>query len=162
MTAGYYRNPEQNRQSFTADGWFKSGDLAYIQDGILTVTGRADDVILLDGITYHGHEIEARVEELPFVEPSYTVACLVAGQDGETEELAVFFHPRDGMPAAEAERLIRGRVTDAFGVGVAHVVPVGREDIPKTGIGKLRRAHLRERFEAARDAGRVVAFTPRS
>ncbi|MFG1865045.1 AMP-binding protein [Microbispora bryophytorum] len=162
VTAGYYRNPEQNRQSFTADGWFKSGDLAYIQDGILTVTGRADDVILLDGITYHGHEIEARVEELPFVEPSYTVACLVAGQDGETEELAVFFHPRDGMPAAEAERLIRGRVTDAFGVGVAHVVPVGREDIPKTGIGKLRRAHLRERFEAARDAGRVVAFTPRS
>ncbi|WP_169945859.1 AMP-binding protein [Microbispora sp. H11081] len=162
VTAGYYRNPEQNRQSFTADGWFKSGDLAYIQDGILTVTGRADDVIQLGGVTYHGHEIEARVEELPFVEPSYTVACLVTGADGETEELAVFFHPRDGMPASDAERLIRGRVADAFGVSVTHVVPVGREDIPKTGIGKLRRAHLRERFEAARETGRVVAFTRRS
>lgn len=162
VTGGYYRNPEQNRQSFTADGWFKSGDLAYIQDGILTVTGRADDVIQLGGVTYHGHEIEARVEELPFVEPSYTVACLVTGEDGETEELAVFFHPRDGMPASEAERLIRGRVADAFGVGVTYVVPVNREDVPKTGIGKLRRAHLRERFEAARDTGRVVAFTPRS
>ncbi|MBX6384596.1 MAG: AMP-binding protein [Microbispora sp.] len=150
VTSGYYRNPEQNRQSFTPDGWFKTGDLAYVQDGILTVTGRADDVIQLGGVTYHGHEIEARVEEFDFVVPSYTVACLVTGEDGETEELAVFFHPRAGTPVAEAERLIRDRVADAFGAEVAYVVPVAKEEIPKTGIGKLRRAQLRERFEAAR------------
>ncbi|MGP3984869.1 AMP-binding protein [Streptomyces sp. KR80] len=158
VTAGYYRNAEQNRQSFTADGWFKSGDLAYVQNGILTVTGRADDVIQFDGVTYHGHEIEARVEELDFVVPSYTVACLMTGEDGETEELAVFFHPRDAVEVSEAERMVRGRIADTLGVDVTYVVPVTKEDIPKTGIGKLRRAQLRERFESSRGAGRADAF----
>ncbi|MFI5793546.1 AMP-binding protein [Streptomyces sp. NPDC051677] len=162
VTAGYYRNPEQNRQSFTADGWFKSGDLAYIQHGILTVTGRADDVIQLDDVTYHGHEIEARVEELDVVVPSYTVACLVSGEDAEREELAVFFHPRDGVAVSEAERLVRDRVADAFDVDLAHVVAVTKEDVPKTGIGKLRRAQLRERFEVSRDADRADALARRS
>ncbi|MEE1831522.1 AMP-binding protein [Streptomyces sp. SP17KL33] len=152
VTSGYYRNDEQNRQSFTSDGWFKSGDLAYVQNGILTVTGRADDVIQLDGVTYHGHEIEAVVEELDCVAPSYTVACAVSAAGGKGEELAVFFHPREGVDSAEAEGLVRGRVAEAFGVGLAHVVPVTKEDVPKTGIGKLRRAQLRQRFEESREA----------
>ncbi|MBD0709686.1 MULTISPECIES: AMP-binding protein [unclassified Streptomyces] len=162
VTSGYYLNDEQNRQSFTSDGWFKSGDLAYVQNGILTVTGRADDVIQLDGVTYHGHEIEARVEELDCVVPSYTVACAVTARDGETEELAVFFHPREGVDASEAEYLVRDRVTEAFGVEHPHVVLVTKEDVPKTGIGKLRRAQLREQFETARGVVRVGAAGPRS
>ncbi|MEU3051061.1 AMP-binding protein [Streptomyces sp. NPDC006984] len=149
VTAGYHRNEEQNRQSFTSDGWFKSGDLAYVRDGILTVTGRADDVIQLGGVTYHGHEIEARVEELDCVAPSYTVACAVNAAEGEDEELAVFFHPREGADAASAGERVRSRVRESFGVDSVHVVPVTREDVPKTGIGKLRRAQLRKRFESS-------------
>ncbi|MFE7133761.1 AMP-binding protein [Streptomyces sp. NPDC057638] len=150
VTRGYYRNDEQNRQSFTSDGWFKCGDLAYIQNGILTVTGRADDVIQLDDVTYHGHEIEAKVEELDVVEPSYTVASLVTGEDGVSEELAVFFHPREGTDTRAAQDVVRDRVTKAFGVDIVHIVAVTKRDIPKTGIGKLRRAQLREQFEATR------------
>ncbi|MBY8852164.1 AMP-binding protein, partial [Saccharothrix sp. MB29] len=52
ITPGYYANPEQNRQSFSTDGWFKTGDLAYLVDGVLTVTGRVDDVIEVDGVGY--------------------------------------------------------------------------------------------------------------
>ncbi|MFF5635767.1 AMP-binding protein [Streptomyces sp. NPDC012825] len=150
VTAGYYRNTEQNRRSFTADGWFRSGDLAYVENGLLTVTGRADDVIELGGIACHGHEIEARVEDLDFVAPSYTVASVVTGRDGRSEELAVFFHQRGGPGVSEACRRIRDRVAETIGVEVHHVVPVLKEDVPKTGIGKLRRAGLRERFESAR------------
>jgi acyl-CoA synthetase (AMP-forming)/AMP-acid ligase II len=152
VTAGYYRNSEQNRRSFTADGWFRTGDLAYVENGVLTVTGRADDAIRLGEVTYHGHEIEARVEELDFVTPSYTVASLVTGADGRGEELAVFFHPRGGTEVSEACRRVRDRVAETLGIEIGHVVPVPKEDIPKTGIGKLRRAQLRERFEASRTA----------
>jgi acyl-CoA synthetase (AMP-forming)/AMP-acid ligase II len=162
VTAGYYRNAEQNRQSFTADGWFRSGDLGYVRNGILTVTGRADDVIQLHGVTYHGHEMEARVEELDVVVPSYTVACLVTGGDGTTEELAVFFHPREGADVSAAEHAVRDRLADALGVDVRYVVPVTREDIPKTGIGKLRRAQLRERFESSRGSARADGPAPAS
>jgi acyl-CoA synthetase (AMP-forming)/AMP-acid ligase II len=147
ITRGYANNPEQNRQSFTADGWFKTGDLAYLRDGVLTVTGRADDVIVLAGVAYHGHEIEAAVEELPFAEPSYTVASLVTGPDG-AEELAVFLHVRDGAEVTDPLAEVRAAVGGRFGADVTHVVAVAREDVPKTGIGKLRRVQLRARFES--------------
>ncbi|MER6996204.1 AMP-binding protein [Streptomyces sp. NPDC000410] len=160
LTSGYYRNDEQNRRSFTADGWFRTGDLAYIRDGILTVTGRADDVIQLDGATHHGHEIEAAVEEVDFVEPSYTVAGLVTAGDGVTEEIAVFFHPRSAGDPSTMERVIRRQVADRIGVEITHVVPVAKEDVPKTGIGKLRRAQLRQRFEARRAALAVTRLSP--
>ncbi|MFI1246459.1 AMP-binding protein [Streptomyces anulatus] len=152
VTAGYYRNPGQNRRSFT-DGWFRTGDLASVRDGVLTVTGRADDVIRLGDVTCHGHEIEARVEELDVVVPSYTVACQVTGPESGSEELAVFFHPRPGTEPAVAARMVRDRLARTLGVTVAHAVPVGREDVPKTGVGKLRRARLRERFESAGPVG---------
>ncbi|MFE4263214.1 AMP-binding protein [Streptomyces sp. NPDC056883] len=147
ITSGYYDNPVQNRQSFTEDGWFKTGDLAYVENGILTVTGRTDDVIQLGEIAYHGHEIEAAVEELDFIEPSYTVASLVTAEPGGTEELAVFFSPRAGAITGEQGERIRERVRERLGVDVPHLLPVDRSEIPKTGIGKLRRAQLRKSFE---------------
>ncbi|MBT2447925.1 AMP-binding protein [Streptomyces sp. ISL-43] len=147
ITSGYYDNPVQNRQSFTEDGWFKTGDLAYVENGILTVTGRTDDVIQLGDIAYHGHEIEAAVEELDFIEPSYTVASLVTSEPGGAEELAVFFSPRTGTITADQGEQIRGRVSERLGVDVRHLLPVDRSEIPKTGIGKLRRAQLRKSFE---------------
>ena len=153
ITRGYHLNPEQNRRSFTADGWFRTGDLAFLHDGALVVTGRDDDVIVVGGESYHGHEIESAVEEFGFVEPSYTVACVVGQEAGGTDELAVFYHLRGGTDGAEAARLIRDRVTERFGVPVAHVARVAKEDVPKTGIGKLRRAQLRRWFESERGAG---------
>ncbi|MFI2379185.1 AMP-binding protein [Streptomyces sp. NPDC018964] len=147
VTSGYHDNPEHNRRSFTDDGWFRTGDLAYVRDGILTVTGRADDVLAVGGTIYHGHEIEAVVEELDFVEPTYTVAGAVTA-DGGGEAIAVFFHPRTGTADDGQLDAVRAHVLDTLGVRVRHVVPVAREDVPKTGIGKLRRAQLAQRFEA--------------
>ncbi|MFD9974080.1 AMP-binding protein [Streptomyces sp. NPDC059017] len=152
VTHGYYDDAAQNRRSFTADGWFRTGDLAYVKDGVLTVTGRADDVIegTGSGPGRHGHEVEAVAEELDFVTPSYTVASTVtvAGRDG----LAVFFHPRNGGgPGSDASRAaaaIRERVADRLGLRVDHVVPLSKDDVPKTGAGKLRRTRLRRWFES--------------
>lgn len=151
VTSGYHDNPEHNRTSFTEDGWFRTGDLAYVQDGILTVTGRVDDVLHVGGATYHGHEIEAAVEELDFVEPSYTVAGAVKDDDG-AEAIAVFFHPRSGTADEGQLAVVRDHVFAGLGIRVRHVVPVTREDVPKTGIGKLRRAQLAKRFQEDRAA----------
>jgi acyl-CoA synthetase (AMP-forming)/AMP-acid ligase II len=157
ISPGYYGNPEQNRQSFTEDGWFKTGDLAYIADGVLTVVGRADDVIELAGVTCYGHEIEASVEELPFVEPSYTVACAVTGEKDVAEGLAIFFHPRSGVPSDSENWQIVAHVANRFGVQATYVLPVSKEDVPKTGIGKLKRAQL------AKNLGRTgIASVSRS
>ncbi|WP_026925672.1 AMP-binding protein [Glycomyces arizonensis] len=146
---GYYNNAEVNRRTFTADGWFRTGDLAYIEGGELTVTGRGGDTVTVGDTTLHGHEIESTVEGLDAVEPSFTVACAVAPPGAEGPALAVFCHPRGGASTAALAEAIREAVRAAHGAEVAYVVPVSKDDIPKTGIGKLRRAALSRRFAAA-------------
>jgi acyl-coenzyme A synthetase/AMP-(fatty) acid ligase len=115
-------------------------DLAFVAGGALTVTGRADDVTEIGGVRYHGHEIEASIEELPCVEPSYTVVWRTPAGG-----LAVFFHPRSGTDPDEAAARVGERVATRFHTTPERVEPVAKEEVPKTGTGKLRRAELARR-----------------
>ncbi len=155
VTTGYDAAPEQNAAAFTADGWFDTGDLGRISGGRLTLTGRAKDVVILGGVNHHSHEIESVVEQLDCVEPSFTAAVAVRPAGAAGDELAVFFCPRGAAGPAEAARRVRAAVREGVGVNARHVVAVDRDEIPKTEIGKIRRAALRTRFEAGGFAGRV-------
>ena len=68
VTEGYYQNPERNSEVFSDDGWFTTGDIGYLQQGCLVLTGRDKDDIIINGINYYSHEIEAVVEEIEGVE----------------------------------------------------------------------------------------------
>ncbi|WNI18931.1 SDR family NAD(P)-dependent oxidoreductase [Actinacidiphila sp. ITFR-21] len=159
VTTGYLAAPEQNAAAFTADGWFDTGDLGRIRDGRLTLTGRAKDVVILNGVNHHSHEIESVVEELDCVEPSFTAAVAVRTAAATTDELAVFFHPRGAAAADEAVRRVRQAVRDRVGVNPRHVLAVERAEVPKTEIGKIQRAALRARFEAGGFAARTGTDT---
>jgi acyl-CoA synthetase (AMP-forming)/AMP-acid ligase II len=150
VTSGYHGDAARTAQAFTADGWFRTGDMAFVEDGALTVTGSRDDMISVGGNVFHGHEIEGAVEELPFVEKTFTVACAVTDPATGADELVVFHSPRanGGEPQDAAER-IREIVKNRFHVTVDHVVPVAKDDIPKTGTGKPKRAALRAAFRPA-------------
>ena len=72
--AGYYENPEATSAAFTADGWFRSGDTARMDEaGNVTLTGRLKDVINRGGVKYNPQELELLVESLPAV-----VQCAIA------------------------------------------------------------------------------------
>ena len=150
VLSGYYRNPEVNRESFTADGWFKTGDLGLLHGGRLTITGREKNVIIINGINFHSHEIEAIVEEIPGVTASFTAACSVRRAGSDTDSLAVFFHPSSGDDAVTARLLreMRETVARKFGITPEYLVPVGIADIPKTAIGKIQHVQLSQRFAA--------------
>ncbi|MFJ6135517.1 amino acid adenylation domain-containing protein [Kitasatospora sp. NPDC092286] len=153
VTRGYLDAPEHNREAFTEDGWFETGDLGFLQEGALTITGRAKDVIIVNGVNHAGPEIEAAVEELDCVERSFTAACAVRGRDaarpgGAGDELAVFLVPREGADPAETVRRVRGRITRQAGIAPAYVVPVEPGRIPKTEIGKIQRTRLAQDFQA--------------
>ena len=77
VTKGYYKNEKANKKSYTPDGWFITGDLGYIRSGKLTITGRSNDVIIINGINYYSHEIEAVVENVEGIEVAFTAACAV-------------------------------------------------------------------------------------
>src|SRR5256885_3184514 len=110
VTAGYYENPAANADVFTADGWFNTGDLGFLRDGRLTLTGRAKDIIIINGANYASHEIESVVEELPFIDRSYTAACAVRSPGAATDQLAVFFHLLAGTEQREALRQVRSTI----------------------------------------------------
>ncbi|HCF26069.1 MAG TPA: peptide synthetase, partial [Cyanobacteria bacterium UBA11049] len=56
--SGYYKNPEVNKEVFVEDGWFNTGDLGFISNRHLVVTGRAKETIIINGANYYSHEIE--------------------------------------------------------------------------------------------------------
>jgi acyl-CoA synthetase (AMP-forming)/AMP-acid ligase II/NADP-dependent 3-hydroxy acid dehydrogenase YdfG/acyl carrier protein len=147
---GYYRNDQANEAAFTPDGWFETGDLGMLDEGGLTITGRAKDVIIVNGLNFYCHEIEAAAEQAPGVDVSFTAASAVRSPEAESDQLAIFFHPThdDGPERMAAVRAVRTLVMEQAGVTPDFVLPVEREDIPKTAIGKIERNTLRRRFEA--------------
>jgi amino acid adenylation domain-containing protein len=150
VTSGYYQNPEINREDFTADGWFNTGDLGFVRSGRLTVTGREKDTIIIHGLNYYSHELESIVEAIKGVEVSYTAAVAVRSASSDTDELVIFFNTAIADEAAMVKLIqeIRSKVVENLGVNPNYLLPIEKETIPKTAIGKIQRAHLRKCFEA--------------
>ncbi len=146
VTSGYYQNNTANQEAFTEDGWFNTGDLGFIQEGCLTITGRKKDVIIINGANYYSHEIEAAVEELSSLEVSYTAACGVSTAGNNTEELAIFFVPYLSKQNQLQSLLkkIREKVVKQCGINPSYLIPLEQERIPKTSIGKIQRSRLKQ------------------
>ena len=92
--AGYFENPEATAAAFTADGWFRSGDTARMDEaGNVTLTGRLKDVINRGGVKYNPQEVELLVESLPAV-----VQCAIAPVPDERlgERACCYVVPRPG------------------------------------------------------------------
>ncbi|MGD1910283.1 MAG: AMP-binding protein [Rivularia sp. (in: cyanobacteria)] len=150
VTSGYYQNPEANQQAFTEDGWFNTGDLGFLKEGRLTITGRQKDVIIICGNNYYSHDIEAAVEEVEGVEVTYSAACAVRESESNTDKLAIFFNTNnhDEKYLKILINKIRKTLVQRIGVSPNYLIPVAKETIPKTAIGKIQRQELRKRFEA--------------
>ncbi|MGO9922933.1 MAG: thioester reductase domain-containing protein [Isosphaeraceae bacterium] len=150
VTSGYYQSPELTRAAIHEGGWLETGDLGFLDEGRLTLTGREKDLIIINGVNYPNHAIEAAVEEVEGVEPSWTAACAVRARGAATEQLAVIFNPRPtaAEPTVALVRRIRERIVRSLGVNPTYIVPLAQEAIPKTAIGKIERALLARRLES--------------
>lgn len=145
VTQGYFENPEANAQAFTADGWLRTGDLGVVFSGNLYITGRAKEIIFVNGQNYYPHDLEAIAQRAPGLDLGKVVAAGVRPRGGQTEQLVVFVLHRgdvgEFLPiATEVARLIN----EQAGLEVAEVVPVKR--IPKTTSGKIQRHLLEESY----------------
>ena len=142
VTRGYFEDPAANLAAFTADGWLRTGDLGLKHGGDLYISGRAKEIIFINGQNYYPHDLEAIAQRAPGLELGKVVAAGVRRRGAETEQLVVFVLHRSGpeefLPlATQVARLIN----EQTGLEVAEVVPVKR--IPKTTSGKIQR-HLLE------------------
>jgi acyl-CoA synthetase (AMP-forming)/AMP-acid ligase II/aryl carrier-like protein len=145
VTGGYFEAPEVNAQTFTADGWLKTGDLGLVTGGETYITGRAKEIIFVNGQNYYPHDLEAVAQRARGMELGKVVVAGVRPPGAETDQLVVFLLHRGSMEdflpvSAEAARLIN----EHTGLEVAEVVPVKR--IPKTTSGKIQRHLLEQEF----------------
>lgn len=145
VTKGYYENPEANAKGFTADGWLRTGDLGILKGGNLYITGRAKEIIFVNGQNYYPHDIESIAIRADGLELGKVVAAGVRAKGASTDDLILFVLHRMDMKefqpvAAQVARL----VNEHTGLEVAHVVPVKR--VPKTTSGKIQRHLLEEDY----------------
>jgi acyl-CoA synthetase (AMP-forming)/AMP-acid ligase II/aryl carrier-like protein len=145
VTKGYYENPDANSRGFTADGWLRTGDLGMMKGGKLYITGRAKEIIFVNGQNYYPHDIENIAIRADDMELGKVVAAGVRPRHGSTDDLIIFvLHRMDMKEFLPIATQVTRLVNEHTGLEVAHVVPVKR--IPKTTSGKIQRHLLEEDY----------------
>jgi acyl-CoA synthetase (AMP-forming)/AMP-acid ligase II len=96
---GYYRAPEETAAAVTEDGWFKTGDLARIEDGNVFIVGRCKELIIRFGFNVYPAEIEGILNAHPDVARS----AVIGKQSGGTEDVLAFVHLTEGARATTDE-----------------------------------------------------------
>ncbi|MFF4839727.1 fatty acyl-AMP ligase [Streptomyces collinus] len=154
VAKGYWRNALATRETFRAqlpgrDGRFlRTGDLGFLRDGELFVTGRLKDLLVVDGRNHYPQDLELTAElSHPALRPGCTAAFSVdAGADGEQPVLVAEIAPDDAGEAEKITDLVRGTVGEAHGLSVREVVLVRPGTIPKTSSGKIQRRATRAAY----------------
>ena len=139
----YFNDPDLTRDSFTEDGWFKTGDLGYLDDeGFLHLKGRSKEIIIRGGLHVYPEEVELLVSQLPWVGAvsvvgipdavlgERTCACIVVSDDAAAPDDIL-----SDVRLAVSQRLADYKVPDA-------VLRV--PELPRTPSGKVLRGALRE------------------
>jgi 1-acyl-sn-glycerol-3-phosphate acyltransferase len=147
-TRGYFNNEAPTRELFDGD-WLHTGDLAYIADGDIFLTGRAKDLIIRAGRNIHPQPIEAAVSEVPGIRRGCVIAFGQRDSQTGTERIVVLAETRDAAPERhgelrEAVAAAAGKVLEAPPDDVV-LLPPNR--VPKTSSGKLRRVAARQLYE---------------
>jgi acyl-CoA synthetase (AMP-forming)/AMP-acid ligase II len=158
VMSGYYGDAQATAQAFTPDGWLRTGDLGFLRDGRLTITGREKDVVIINGLNYSGRAIEAAVEAVPGVRASHVAACGVYDAEQRRETLVIFYSLADGAagPSSSLTTSIQDAVLASVGLQPDVLVALPPDRIPKTEIGKIQRSRLKADYLAGRFVQEVV------
>ena len=151
-TAGYYRNPRDTRAIAGSEGWLDTGDLGYVADGELFLTGRSKDLIIKGGSNLYPHEAEAAAAAVPGVRAGCVAAFGAADTERGTERFVIVAETRLTDPAelAALRRAVSRTVTDALAVAPDRIVLAPPGSVVKTSSGKIRRAATREAWLTGR------------
>jgi long-chain acyl-CoA synthetase len=136
---GYWNRPEDNAKSFTADGYFRTGDVAVMDDkGYFKIVDRKKDMIIVSGFNVFPNEIEGVVAMHPGV---LECACVGVPDTKSGEAVKVFVVKKDPDLTVETlKTYCKERLT---GYKVPKLVEF-REELPKSNVGKILRKELRE------------------
>jgi acyl-CoA synthetase (AMP-forming)/AMP-acid ligase II len=153
MLSGYYRRPDLNERLWV-DGWYLTGDMGYIADGEVYISGRKKDLIINGGKNVYPQDLEAIVNTVPGVHPGRAVAFGVWDEREGTELIGIVAEVDTDDP--EQRQHIAGAIRQAIAtqttVTASYVYLVGEKWLLKTSSGKIARAANRDKWLAEREA----------
>jgi len=148
--SGYFGRDDLTQQAMTPDGWYKTGDLGFVWDGHVYVTGRKKDLIIVQGRNFYPTDIERIAGEVGGVNPGRVVAFGIADERAGTEGIVVLAEPLDsyeGDPRKLALE-IRKSVAQQLDCTPADVRIVQTRWLVKSTSGKLARNDNRIKYLA--------------
>ncbi len=156
VAQGYWNKPELNREYFgrspaagSEGGYLRTGDLGFLREGELFVTGRLKDLIILNGRNLYPNDIEAAIEGChPLLRKGASAAFSVDGPESERLVIVQELERSQQVPADEIALAIRFALAERCEVPVWAIVMVRTGAIPKTSSGKIRRQACRKAYLA--------------
>ena len=164
LLTGYYNRPDLNDKVFQ-DGWYLTGDLGYLANGEVYVTGRKNDLIIVGGKNIYPQDLENLASEVQGVHPGRVAAFGVPNDVTGTEDVVIIAEVDTGNVATTSAELadspefshiadeIRQKVTRGSDIALRYVKLVRRGWLLKTSSGKVARSANRERYLAELMAG---------
>lgn len=155
ITGGYWERPVETAETFrayladTGEGPFlRTGDLGFVQDGRLYITGRIKELIIVHGANHYPQDIEATVETLGDPFRTHSGAAFSLSDDSIAIVQGLDRSKLDPVEMQAAIERIRHAVWDAHGIAPAFVGLVQPGEIAKTSSGKIQRELIRRRLAA--------------
>ena len=146
---GYYNQPDLTRETLSPDGWLDTGDRGYLLDGQIVITGRAKDLIILNGRNIWPQDLEWAAEDgIAELRRGDVAAISVENpQEEDAERIVVLVQCRtsDAEARAKLQREVAAVLQKAMAVE-ASVVLVPPHGLPQTSSGKLSRAKAKANF----------------
>jgi fatty-acyl-CoA synthase len=148
LMMGYYKNEDATKAVIGPDGYLDTGDMGYLLDGEIVITGRAKDLILHNGRNIWPQDIEWAAEQMAALKSGDVAAFAVEGMDGD-DEVVVLVECRlsDAQAQDNLRREVGKIVHQSSGVDCA-IVLVAPKSLPFTSSGKLSRAQARKSYLA--------------
>ena len=139
---GYWQMPEKNQEEFTADGYFKTGDVGKIDaDGYVTIVGRSKDLVISGGYNVYPKEIELLLDEIAGVAESAVIG-LPHADFGEAVVAVIVKKPAASIIESDVIAAIKGKLA-AFKMPKRVFIV---EDLPRNAMGKVQKNELRKRY----------------
>jgi fengycin family lipopeptide synthetase D len=146
VTQGFYNNAEETAKLITKDGWLNTGDLGFLKNGRLIVTGRAKDIIFVNGQNYYPHDIEDIATVQDGIDTGRIAACGVYDEETSRDKIVLFvLFKKSVLEFVPLAKSLRGHINRIIGLNIDDIIPV--KDIPKTTSGKIQRYKLGENYK---------------
>jgi 1-acyl-sn-glycerol-3-phosphate acyltransferase len=156
---GYFQNPTATAAAYH-EGWWATGDLGYIAEGSLYITGRAKDLIIKAGRNIYPQEVEELVEQVKGVRKGRVVAFGTADKRRGTEKLIIVAetHEKDKAFQQSLQATIIDKIASTIGLPPDEVIIAPPDTITKTSSGKLQRNACKTAYEQRRLIHRHTPF----